>query len=477
METFFTERMSEFWIQIMEKLSMDDEGILSISEVIKELCQFFEFGCSFIYHADHKGTFTLHESFKIYTDFEHLTSPIELEERIGRPMVAELALKELICFDETKEKSNLEIKLHELFRANSLLLVPIVGEDHDIIALVGMADRRGRPRRELDIQFTYSVLVVMSNHIKLQMYRTRIEQTQQALESIVNNMGVDIYVNDFYTHEVLYVNRSMAEPYGGIEKMLGKICWQVLYEDKTEQCTYCPQFKLIDKEGNPTKIYSWDYQRPFDGSWFRVLSAAFQWVDGRLAHIVSSIDITENKTNEEMIRRLAEYDILTGLPNRHRLFTDCDRQIEKGRREEQSFYIMFFDLDKFKLVNDHYGHRAGDELLSQIGVFLQAHDLTRDKSYRYGGDEFVLLCDHEPLEDVLTIAELLTAKFSSAWELNGAQVYCNTSIGVTRYPADGENTSDLLNHADAAMYAAKSSGEGQIRFYNKGVIIRPPDSE
>ena len=188
-----------------------------------------------------------------------------------------------------------------------------------------------------DISFTYAVLASVANHVKLQLYQKRAEATDASLKTMMDHMGIDIYVNDFYTHEVLYANRSMAEPYGGVENLIGKICWKTLYTDKIEECNYCPQKNLIDEDGGPTKVYSWDYQRPFDGSWFRVLSAAFQWTDGRLAHIVSSVDISENKHNEEVIRQLAEYDSLTGLPNRYRLQLDCDKYLGDTQNGVESF--------------------------------------------------------------------------------------------------------------------------------------------
>ncbi len=102
------------------------------------------------------------------------------------------------------------------------------------------------------------------------------------------------------------------------------------HTDKVKPCDFCPQPKLVDQHGEPSKIYSWDYQRPFDGAWFRVLSGTFRWLDGRLAHVVSSVDITENKNNEALIARLANYDPLTNLPNRRKLMADCEHLIQEA---------------------------------------------------------------------------------------------------------------------------------------------------
>ena len=112
----------------------------------------------------------------------------------------------------------------------------------------------------------------------------------------------DIYVNSFDSHDMLYANESMAAPYGGIEHFEGKKCWQALYKDKTGECEFCPKKHLIDENGQPTKVYSWDYQRPFDKCWFRVFSAAFAWIDGQIAHVITSVDINHQKTIEEELR-------------------------------------------------------------------------------------------------------------------------------------------------------------------------------
>lgn len=130
---------------------------------------------------------------------------------------------------------------------------------------------------------------------------------------------------------------------------LGKLCWQVLFPGQSGPCEFCPQKHLLDENGNRGKVYVWDYQRPFDGTWFRVFSAAFRWVDGRLAHVVSSADITDNKRNEELIQYLANFDSLTGLPNRRKLINDCDNMIGH-MRDNAKAYLLFFDLDGFKAI-------------------------------------------------------------------------------------------------------------------------------
>lgn len=472
MDNLYYDEFKNFWNNIIEQLDAEDRSGESIAKVVREMCGLFGFEYSFVYYSDHRGVFSLAENFVAEMKGSELPKEFDLHERMPYDYLKELCEKKMILTSASgsKEISLLEKQAAALFHTDSLLLLPIIGDKAQIVALIGMVNEKEPEKlQEFEQSLVYSVLVVIANHIRLNLYIQNIERTEKALQSIVDNMGVDIYVNDFKTHEVLYVNRSMAAPYGGVDAMVGNICWQVLYDDKTEQCEYCPQFKLIDSEGNPTKIYSWNYERPFDGSWFRVLSGAFEWVDGRIAHIVSSIDITEDVRNEEMVRALAERDTLTALPNRRKLLLDGEKRIGQ-KNPGKNLYLMYFDLDKFKQVNDIYGHRGGDDLLGEIGAFLQESALTKDISYRYGGDEFVLLCWDHTLDEVMELAEFLVERFLKKWNLINYQATCNTSIGIVKCPDDGATIRELIDHADAAMYVSKKSEKEKIHFYNDGDI-------
>ena len=123
----------------------------------------------------------------------------------------------------------------------------------------------------------------LSKEIAVREYKEREVRASNTLGSIMNNMGVDIYVNSFDSHDMLYANASMAAPYGGIKHFEGKKCWQALYTDKTGECEFCPK----------------RHQRPFDQCWFRVFSAAFPWIDGQMAHVITSVDIDHQKKIEE----------------------------------------------------------------------------------------------------------------------------------------------------------------------------------
>lgn len=459
------EETTLFWARITEQMCDCEDVEAMIPSILNQLCEFLGFGCGFVYKADHMGDLALSE---LITRFPNNQMPafISLRSEPGVSIAQALMSERRVSFRNPEMgRDTLETQLAELFGIRCLDMVPVFDKRYGLVAMLGIADRRGRIRVERENPtFTHSILCSLAIYVRAGIYRDRVDAAQKSLISIMDNTGLDIYVNDYYTHEMLYVNQSMAAPYGGVDGMLGKRCWEVLYEGQTGECDYCPKDRLLDKQGRPAQVYAWDYQRPFDGRWFRVLNGAFEWVDGRMAHVVSSIDISEYKANEEVIRWMAEYDQLTGLPNRHKLTKDSERIIERG---PEGLYVIFFDLDGFKRVNDTLGHEEGDRLLKQIGSAFQQNPLTRDRTYRYGGDEFVILC--EGGEDMLKrVLDFFEGDAKRLWTLEGTDARCTASVGITRYPTDGRTASELIRNADHAMYISKGRGKGLCYCYNEG---------
>lgn len=458
MKTNYTEVMSKFWMTIVEKLNSDTERRLVLSDVIQELCQYFDFGCGFIFVSDHQETFNLYESFQTSDYYTYLDNSINLMEELGTELYRDLHSVKCVIFDCDKEKTELEEALSELFQAESMILVPVNAKGVETPAFIGMLDRRGRRRNEnQDLQFAYFLLSVIANYISTMVYRQKNEGAMRTLRSVLDNTGLDVYVVDFHTDEILYVNRSMANNHGGEEQIIGKKCWEVFFKRTDSPCEFCPKHKTIDENEQPTEPYTWNYYRTSDHTWRRIISSAFYWIDGRLASVMSDVDITENMKNEEKIRRYAEYDTLTDLQNRHKLLLDCDDRIEYLKQQGEEGYLIFGDLDKFKEVNDQYGHQVGDELLRAIGNYFEENELTRGRVYRYAGDEFVILCLNDSKEQVDALLKEVYEDFQVPWKLSVGELECKISLGVTCYPKDAETTSDLLHSADMAMYAYKKS--------------------
>jgi diguanylate cyclase (GGDEF)-like protein len=177
-------------------------------------------------------------------------------------------------------------------------------------------------------------------------------------------------------------------------------------------------------------------------------------------------DITEQKLAEDNIRRLARFDTLTGLANRASLFEQVDHAIARSRRSNRPFAVLFIDLDRFKDVNDAFGHATGDDVLRSMAQRLQAAIRARDSAARIGGDEFVVVAEEfERPEVVAEFAARLLDTLAEPVLLRGQECRVGASIGIALYPADGEDAPTLLKRADVAMYRAKEAGRNGFAFF------------
>ena len=193
-------------------------------------------------------------------------------------------------------------------------------------------------------------------------------------------------------------------------------------------------------------------------------------------------DITERKHAEEQIRLLAYYDALTGLPNRRFFLQQLEQALVFANRNDRMLAVLFLDLDRFKLVNDTLGHGVGDRLLQDVADRLlrcvrRSDCLARSDDdgppslvSRLGGDEFtIMLSDIEHFQDVAKVARRILEAISLPYALEGQEVFLSTSIGISLYPFDAANASDLIRNADGAMYQAKEQGRNGYQIYDESM--------
>ncbi|MFH2057550.1 MAG: EAL domain-containing protein [Pseudomonadota bacterium] len=185
-------------------------------------------------------------------------------------------------------------------------------------------------------------------------------------------------------------------------------------------------------------------------------------------------DITELKRNEKLLKYQANYDPLTGLPNRQ-LFNDrLKTAITHCAREQLPMSLFFCDLDDFKNINDSLGHYAGDLLLKQVAERLIDCCRNEDTVARLGGDEFAIICPfirtNEPA--AASLARRILDAFADPFISEGKQIYAQISIGITRYPEDGKDIETLIKNADVAMYRSKGKGKNQFSFFTPELSVR-----
>ena len=299
------ENYNAFLLHFLERLNGCESIENKITESLTDICEYYGFKRGFIYQTDGFRYFYLKET--VGNSDNILRQRFEISEMTNQHAARINGKNKPFYACRNQNTSWNDVDIVDFYKVDSLLIRQIQDSEGKIIGFIGFGDREHAISfTDEELQVIHLILGSLSKEIAVREYKEREVRASKTLSSIMNNMGVDIYVNSFDSHDMLYVNESMAAPYGGIEHFEGKKCWQALYKDKTGECEFCPKKHLIDENGQPTKVYSWDYQRPFDKCWFRVFSAAFAWIDGQIAHVITSVDINHQKTIEEELREAKE---------------------------------------------------------------------------------------------------------------------------------------------------------------------------
>lgn len=193
---------------------------------------------------------------------------------------------------------------------------------------------------------------------------------------------------------------------------------------------------------------------------------AVKGANGDIVNYVAAYsNIDEIKNMQRRIEYLATHDELTGLPNRTVLLERLELMISGAKRSKQLCGVLFVDLDNFKPVNDNLGHKVGDLLLKQVTKRLQQCIRDTDLLARIGGDEFVALISASHIDEIDDIAKRIISQVQNEFDVSTHSISVSASIGIAVYPADGISSEILLQHADEAMYLAKSTGRNQYQYF------------
>jgi diguanylate cyclase (GGDEF)-like protein/PAS domain S-box-containing protein len=189
-------------------------------------------------------------------------------------------------------------------------------------------------------------------------------------------------------------------------------------------------------------------------------------------YVATFTDITERKVTEETISHLAFYDLLTELPNRRLLEERLKHGIDVSRRSNMQMAVLMIDLDKFKAVNDNFGHAAGDDLLKQVAERIKSCVREVDTVARLGGDEFVVLLENvNDLEQINRISTDIIQSLSHIFSLRrGNDASIGASIGISLYPQHGNDWNVLMDLADVALYCSKDNGKGRATYFSDELL-------
>ncbi|HEX3709656.1 MAG TPA: EAL domain-containing protein [Pseudolabrys sp.] len=293
-----------------------------------------------------------------------------------------------------------------------------------------------------------------------------LERTRSFLDTIIENVPSPIIVKDIPSLQYLLINRA-AEKYLGVDRsrMLGRTASE-FNPGPASHAIETEDRKLVVQG---TAIILNDHVAVTPGNGTRIVNSTRLPVmgnDGKPRYIISVIrDLTEHKRDEQRIAHMAHHDSLTDLPNRA-AFNECiAATLDLAAAAGESFAVLCMDLDRFKSVNDVFGHAVGDRALAVVASRL-ASACQGAFVARLGGDEFAVISPTGPQPATAEIlAERLSAALDSDIDIDGHTLRMGLTIGVGVFPQDGRDATTVVANADAALFRAKSEARGSIRFF------------
>lgn len=279
-----------------------------------------------------------------------------------------------------------------------------------------------------------------------------------------------IYVVDVNTFQIIYMNKHMIEHRGNF---IGKLCYENIYCEDTI-CHFCKIRQLIDSNKAPNmNSIVFEIFNPADDKWYQIQEKAISWPDGRVVKYSICVDITELKETQNKLaeahaqlaiknkelQALSSTDKLTKLNNRFKIDEIFKYYLINSNLLGNELSIIMVDLDKFKNVNDMYGHQIGDMLLKEISQLLSSNLRKADHIGRWGGEEFLIICPNTNLEGARVAAENLRNTIEShSFKIIGKKT---ASFGIACLNK-GEDEKSLFKKADDALYMAKKLGGNRV---------------
>lgn len=297
-----------------------------------------------------------------------------------------------------------------------------------------------------DIKFINDVKRIIQTILVKRVAKNSLASSYASLEAILENVGCGIYVKDPVSQYILYANTRFREDF---KRTLENHSFERYFPDESIETDYFQEIFLEE-----------------EGRWFDFHQTKINWVDGRTVLLGTIYDVSDRKLYQQKIESQANNDMLTGLYNRMRCEQDLERHISNVKEFGGEGALMFIDLDDFKHINDGLGHQYGDILLKSISDSFRRIPGIENSCYRVGGDEFMIIITKHNYMLMNEIIDEIKRLFSRPWMLKETDYYCTMSMGISRFPQDGDNVEELIKKADIALYEAKISGKNRIAFYD-----------
>ena len=349
---------------------------------------------------------------------------------------------------------------------------PVIARDE----CMGVMEFFGRDVREPDdalIQVTAVLASQIGQFIRRKQAEESLQESEQQLRAMFENADVGIAITGL-DMRYLRVNDKFCSILGYTrDELLQMATPDVNLAENVEQMME-KRVRMVTASANNVTAEKQLVRKDRSLVWVAIAVSLIRGSDGSPRYFMAVVqDISESKRaaaalkeSEEQFRRLAHYDILTGLPNRALFYDRLSHSLAQAKRNNWTLAVLFVDVDRFKHVNDTFGHAAGDQLLKQVSLRLSECVRTDDTVGRLSGDEFaVVLSRLSAAEDATTVAKKIVEVLNTPFQLEGAELFVTASIGITVYPSDSTEKDTLIRNADVAMYRAKDRGRNNYQFY------------
>jgi len=367
-----------------------------------------------------------------------------------------------IVHDISKDRERQEELWHYRFRLEELvdqktaeLAVAYKARNYWMLALIG----------------TLGAFLAVLSYLLIERYlaHKRLLLAEQRQREIIFGTNVGTWEWNVQTGEVTF-NRKWAEMLGKSLEDLEPTTIDTWHSHAHPDDLKVSEKRLGEVFSGHTDHYDCEVRmRHKNGKWIWVLDRGrvVEWTkDGEPLRMSGThSDITRLKTSEEKVRQLAMTDYLTGLSNRAHFSQCLEQSVETAKRERRKFALIVLDLDRFKPVNDNFGHPVGDALLRVVASTIRKCTRHNDIVTRLGGDEFaIIITDYSDEKDALICAQRISDEISKPMEVMGHEIAIGVSIGIAFFPDDADGAETLIKNADQAMYEAKNSSGKILKF-------------
>ena len=400
---------------------------------------------------------------------EHVRTFKQLNNQLSRwyPAIQQLTKGNIVA-GQAKDMDHMLQPVLKRFRIQAIALMPVM-VDGVWWGLLGVEQHHScREWNQVELDALKMLATALGNAVKRQQFESSLQQAAAVFESTREGIMVTDAAN-----RIIQVNQSLLQMLGYKEEEVIGNTPAMFASGRHDESFYRQMWQDLKEQGH------WQgevWNRRKNGEIYPELLSINTILDAsqHVSHYVAVFaDITQLKASEQELAYLAHHDVLTDLPNRLLMSSRLQNAVDLAKRDQHQFAVLMMDLDRFKYINDSFGHPAGDELLKLVAASLKQRLRDIDTVARFGGDEFIILLEQlHQSEDAARFATQLITDMSQPWLLsNNAEVRIGASIGISVYPDHGTEGEILLSNADAALYRAKEQGRGRFAYYSDDLTL------